>query len=328
MSESTNPDSTEPRFTMRMADCLISIEPRYAGIRRLCTDYLVSSDEDYGMDVADPAPAPRGDDALTRTNAPVSPGAQDEGSVLKAPDSRGASETGASSGTPIAHDVTHAASPLGSSSAPTPPQLTVVVSREDIEAECTEGSWSDAYLETLAVYRAIAEWLPGQDRMLVHGAAIELDGRAFLFCAPSGAGKSTHVALWRRRFGNRARILNGDKPIVAREGDRFRVYGTPWAGKEGWQENASAPLCGICLLERGEHDRAWAITAADALDDMMRQVYLPRDPTAALLTLGLVDTLLARVPLVRLACTPTERSVVCSHRALTQAADEMEGRCS
>ena len=56
---------------------------------------------------------------------------------------------------------------------------------------------SDAYLETLAIYRKIAEKMPAYDTFLFHGSAISVDGKAYIFTAKSSTGKSTHARLWR-----------------------------------------------------------------------------------------------------------------------------------
>lgn len=77
--------------------------------------------------------------------------------------------------------------------------LVVSMFQEAIDAEraiATEGHhWTDSYLETLAVLRSIANELPQRNRMLVHGAVIQYAGKAYLFMAPSGTGKSTHIML-------------------------------------------------------------------------------------------------------------------------------------
>lgn len=187
----------------------------------------------------------------------------------------------------------------------------------------TEGAdWTDAYLETLAVQRAIANRLPGQRRLLAHGAVIEFEGRAYLFTAPSGTGKSTHIRLWRRYLDGAVRVINGDKPFVRIPESRDEppvVYGTPWAGKEGWQRNDSAPLAGIVLLSRSEPG-ASSIHPASAtlnLDMIMRQVYFPPDAEASMLTLDLLDAMLARVPVYDLACDMSEDAVRASFEGLT-----------
>ena len=210
--------------------------------------------------------------------------------------------------------------------APGSVDLSVVVSQADIEAEralaTDDRPWSDAYLETLAVLRAISNQLPQRRRLLVHGAVIQYGGRAYLFTAPSGTGKSTHIMLWRQYLGPDVHVINGDKPFLRIPEDANQpviAYGTPWAGKEAWQENAHAPLAGIVLLSRSEPG-ASAVRRLDApacLDKVMRQVYLPNDALAAATTLELLDNLLARTPLFGLACDMSEDAVRTSFEALT-----------
>lgn len=117
----------------------------------------------------------------------------------------------------------------------TEPELTITVSPGDIDYErqkaelsshggaapllstCQVNSrvpFSDAYLETLAVYRKIAESLPNKNVLLFHGSVIAVDGEGYMFIAPSGTGKSTHTRLWREQFGARAVMVNDDKPLI------------------------------------------------------------------------------------------------------------------
>ena len=86
-------------------------------------------------------------------------------------------------------------------------------------------------LELLAVYRRIAEQMPFRDTFLFHGSAVAVDGAAYLFTARSGTGKSTHTRLWREMLGDRAVMVNDDKPLIRLTEDGAVVYGTPWNGK-------------------------------------------------------------------------------------------------
>lgn len=210
--------------------------------------------------------------------------------------------------------------------APLAVDIEIGATQTDIDYErdmATEGTdWTDAYLETLAVQRAIANRLPEQHRLLAHGAVIEFEGRAYLFTAPSGTGKSTHIRLWRQYLGNAVRVINGDKPFVRIPECREElpvVYGTPWAGKEGWQRNDSAPLAGIVLLSRSEPGASSIRSASAALsiDKIMRQIYFPSDAGTAVLTLDLLDAMLARVPVYELACDMSEDAVRASFEGLT-----------
>ncbi|WP_455057428.1 hypothetical protein [Jutongia sp.] len=131
--------------------------------------------------------------------------------------------------------------------------LIIQTSSEDIEYERKrsvreadqtgqEAEYTDAYLETLAVYRKIAEWMPMHDTLLFHGSVIAVDGKAYLFTAKSGTGKSTHTRLWREYFGERAVMINDDKPLLKITQDGVYAYGTPWNGKHRLSTNISAPL--------------------------------------------------------------------------------------
>ncbi|MBO4471084.1 MAG: hypothetical protein J5841_04965, partial [Clostridia bacterium] len=115
-------------------------------------------------------------------------------------------------------------------------------------------------LEILAVYRQIAEQMPFRDTFLFHGSAIAVDGAAYLFTARSGTGKSTHTRLWREMLGDRAVMVNDDKPLIHLTEDGAVVYGTPWNGKHRLGTNAVVPLKAVCILGRGERNSIRGIT--------------------------------------------------------------------
>ena len=119
---------------------------------------------------------------------------------------------------------------------------------DDKKAERPIRSFSDSYLETLAVYRKIAERLLEHNIVLFHGSVVAVDGEGYLFTAKSGTGKSTHVRLWMESFKERAVIINDDKPALRLMEDGWYAYGTPWCGKDGININLKAPVAGICFL--------------------------------------------------------------------------------
>ncbi len=90
--------------------------------------------------------------------------------------------------------------------------------------------------------------------MLVHSSALICDGRAYLFSADSGVGKSTHTRLWLKAFGDRVHILNDDKPVVRLDGEQALVCGTPFDGGSGIAVNGTYPLGAIIFIERGERN--------------------------------------------------------------------------
>lgn len=88
--------------------------------------------------------------------------------------------------------------------------------------------------------------------MLIHSSAIVYNGRAYLFAADSGVGKSTHTSLWRKAFGNDVKMINDDKPVVRIFDGKAVAYGTPFDGGSGIANNISAPLGAVVFIERGE----------------------------------------------------------------------------
>ena len=161
---------------------------------------------------------------------------------------------------------------------------------------------TDEYLETLAVCRRIAEKLPDHDALLCHGSCVAVDGEGFLFMASSGVGKSTHARLWRELFGERAVMINDDKPIIRLWADGPIAYGTPWDGKHRLSANTSAPLRAVCLLARAEENAIRPLSVDEAYPALVRQVYRPAERRALAKTLTLIDRLAASAGLWRLDC--------------------------
>lgn len=188
------------------------------------------------------------------------------------------------------------------------PEISIKISTEDIDRERnisskeTTSAYPDWYLETLAVYRMLSGRLLEYDTFLFHGSAIELDGEAYLFTAVSGTGKSTHTRLWRELYGDRAVMINDDKPLIKVENGRAIVYGTPWDGKHRLSTNKSSPLKAVCILERGAENRITPVSRDAAFATLFTQTYRPDDGRQMAKTLELVDKLSRWVELYRLEC--------------------------
>lgn len=173
---------------------------------------------------------------------------------------------------------------------------------EDIAEGRVPIEYPDCYLEELAVYRKIAEKAPEWDTVLFHGSVISVDGEGFLFTAKSGTGKSTHTRLWRELFGERAVMVNDDKPLLRITDDSVIAFGTPYNGKHRLSTNTSAPLKGICILTRGKTNSIVQISKSEAYAMLLQQVYRPKDTEMMKKTLSLIDRLSENTKLYRLSC--------------------------
>ncbi len=182
----------------------------------------------------------------------------------------------------------------------------IEIEKSDLEFEKNFScSTSEKSLELCALYRKICHEMINFNTVLFHCSAIELNGNAYIFAAPSGTGKSTHTEKWRRLFG--AKAINDDKPLIKIEED-VTVYGTPWMGKHKIGSNISAPLKVIYMIERSETNRLEPISQSDAFSKLMKQVYVPGNGILTLKTANLISSLSKKVDIYNLQCNMNDKS--------------------
>lgn len=174
--------------------------------------------------------------------------------------------------------------------------------QEDIKENMPVRNFPDNYLEILAVYRKIADKMIEYNTILFHGSVIAVDGIGYLFTAKSGTGKSTHTRLWKECFGERAVMVNDDKPLISITEKCAVVYGTPWDGKHRLSSNISVPLKAVSILERSEENHIEEISAKQAYNMLVQQTHKSREPQKLMKTLYLIDRLSEKVNLYRLGC--------------------------
>ena len=212
------------------------------------------------------------------------------------------------------------------------PDMTVKVTNEDIAYEKIiniresqlEGiqivDYPDSYLETLAVYRKIATKMLEFDTFLMHGAVVAVGDKAWLFTAPSGTGKTTHINLWLKNIQG-SYVVNGDKPLI-HIGDECTVYGTPWAGKEGMNRNMGVKLCGIVCLNRGKDKRIEKVSLSQLLPVLIQQSYRPKEKAGLEKTLVLLSRLGRKIPMYQLYCNMNDEAALTAYNALSGAENE------
>ncbi len=210
------------------------------------------------------------------------------------------------------------------------PVFTLEMDRSDLERErvidaenrAAEGlpplKTSDQYVETLALYRKLAERMIEWDVLLFHGSVIAVDGEAYLFTARSGTGKSTHTRLWREAFGERAVMINDDKPLLRVTEAGVTAFGTPWNGKHHLGGNLSAPLKALCVLTRDETNHIEAISAGDAFPVLFQQCYHPQALERMPRVLELLERLSRKVRLYRLGCNMDPEAATVSYQGMQE----------
>jgi len=190
------------------------------------------------------------------------------------------------------------------------PDFVLEATDSDIEAERERAisyfgrsDINDNELERVFIYREIAERMPSYNTFLMHASAIAVDGEAYLFTGPSGTGKTTHTKLWKKELQDRMRVINDDKPLIKITSDEIVACGSPWCGKELWNNNIVAPLKAIVFIHQAPENEIFRMSDTDAWEALMNQVYRSHNPENMKKTLGFIESLIKSVPIYSLNCT-------------------------
>lgn len=188
--------------------------------------------------------------------------------------------------------------------------------REAIREKYPEATDDDAeYLSTGAnFYYKLLNY----DGIMLHSSAVVVDGKAYLFSADSGTGKSTHTNLWLRLFGDRAYILNDDKPALRLVNGTWYAYGTPWSGKNDISANIGVPLAGIAILERGENNEIRPYRGVSAIFDVYRQVNRPTSADYREKILVLLNKLFSDIPVWKLKCNMDLEAALVAYKVMSE----------
>ncbi len=196
--------------------------------------------------------------------------------------------------------------------------ITVAVTDAEIDAELKQAPYgiTRSVAEATCAYRQIALRLPVFDAFVFHASVVACYGVAYAFAAASGVGKSTHTALWLKQFGDRAQIVNGDKPIFRFINGQLRAFGTPWQGKENQGANTQAPLGAVCFLERGAENKIRPLNGSEVIERLAGQILMPVETEAAVSFLNLLDRMLRHTPTYLLCCNTKPEAAMVAYQGM------------
>ncbi len=158
------------------------------------------------------------------------------------------------------------------------------------------------------------------DGIMLHSSCVALDGKAYLFSADCGTGKSTHTHLWLKYLPG-SYIVNDDKPALRFVDGKLLAFGSPWSGKTSESTYGGVEVGGIAFLKRGENSIA-PLTPQKALPLFYKQtsraVYY-RQFAAAMFTM--LDRVITSVPLYELHCDMSREAVLTSYNGMNGSAN-------
>ncbi len=172
--------------------------------------------------------------------------------------------------------------------------------------EC-EYLWSGEYFyEQLARFGGV----------MLHASCVEYKGKAYLFSAPSGTGKSTHTHLWIRYLPG-SRIINDDKPALRLINNNVYAFGTPWSGTTDESINTGVPVAGIAFLKRGKN-KIERVKGETVLKEFFNETVRPLSKELMKPMLDTTDKILTGVPLYSLSCDMTREAVTISYEGMRE----------
>lgn len=138
--------------------------------------------------------------------------------------------------------------------------------------------------------------------LTLHAACVEQDGKAFIFSAASGTGKSTRAIHWVESLG--ASWISGDRPCIDVTGGM--VISGPWDGKERIFCPKQVPLGYLCEVRRAPFTRVRRLTERQAFDFLIGQLFVPMwDTELAAIAMALLRRLIRKKGVFRLFCDQT-----------------------
>jgi hypothetical protein len=194
-------------------------------------------------------------------------------------------------------------------------------------AQVFVGRW---YLDGVAKYEVVFLSLLALERrlserpcLILHCAYLEYQGKAMLFSAPSGTGKTTQAGLWEQYRGSRT--VNGDKALLEYDGKTWTANGWPVCGTSEVCENKKLPVGCIVMLSQAKLNQAWRLRPAEAFTNLYGQITMNRwDREGLVKNLDLLERLVGKVPVYHLACDISEDAVKTLEQELARDSSEEE----
>jgi hypothetical protein len=147
---------------------------------------------------------------------------------------------------------------------------------------------------------------------VIHSSAVVVDGKAYAFSAKSGVGKSTHTKLYLNHFKN-SYIINDDKPAFRLVDNKFKVYGTPWSGKDDISVNAGVDLEALCFIKQGLDNTIRSLNNKEAIPKIIEQTLIPKTKENLTLLLKLLDKFLKLYTVCEMSCDISDNACQTSY---------------
>lgn len=139
--------------------------------------------------------------------------------------------------------------------------------------------------------------------VLFHAACICVQGKALVFTAPSGVGKSTQAQLWCEHRG--AQLINGDRCIIRFVDGEYYICGVPYCGSSKVSHNVTLPLGAVIYLTRASWSQVQEVKGIQGFMHLWEGCCINTwNSNDIKKSVELVTSVAENVPVLRLDCTP------------------------
>lgn len=147
-----------------------------------------------------------------------------------------------------------------------------------------------------------------EQRMHLHAACVSTSLGGILFSGPSGIGKSTQADLWCNY--RKAKLINGDRPILQQTEIGWQAWGSPYAGSSKCYVNDTCSVTAIIMLKQSECCSLRRLNTREAFRSVWSGLTVHTwdnffVETASDLALDLIN----KVPVYEFCCTPDVNAV-------------------
>lgn len=170
-------------------------------------------------------------------------------------------------------------------------------------------------------HMALERILLENQAMILHASLIKvMIGQrevGVLFTGVSGIGKSTQAELWQQY--EHAAILNGDRAVLRKKGNRWYGYGSPYAGSSNIYRNEGVPICAVVALEQAVTNECFRLRIQDAFKKIYAGLTINTwNPQFVEQILEWNTDVCMNVPVFTLRCRPEKEAVEVLKKNLEQ----------
>lgn len=197
------------------------------------------------------------------------------------------------------------------------PYLMSIRQNNQVEIKAASNGW-ESYGRNLRPWFNIhlEELLLDNQALILHSAGIIVDGKAIIFSAPSGTGKTTQTNLW-HQYVHGTKDLNGDRTLLQKTEQGWFACGFPIYGSVPRCENRIVPIKAIVMIRQSETDYVRELTTLEKLSLLYKEITVPSiEPDVVMQAMDLLEDFIRCTKVIQMGCTMSKSAVDILHQYL------------